>query len=86
MHTRYALAKSETTDRLAEAGSTLDHQTHHLISHPRPSAETEADIATAVDDRQVAAVIAIAINTWNQIAGSSHYPFTPDAGHKHPSR
>ncbi len=93
MHTRDAIAKGETTDRLAVVAAWWESQYFTpaeqaalsiaeritLISEPRPSAAPEVDIGSALDDRQVAAVtaVAIAINTWNRIAVSSHYPVSP---------
>jgi AhpD family alkylhydroperoxidase len=93
MHTRDALEKGETTDRLAvvaawwesqyftpqeqAALSIVERITRISETHtaPAPSAELES----ALDDRQVAAVtaVAIAINGWNRLAISSGYPVAP---------
>ena len=39
----------------------------------------EIDVATTLSDQQIAAVtwLAIAVNGWNRIAISSHYPVAP---------
>ena len=44
-----------------------------------PVADPATAIEAALDEKQVAAVIAItiAINTWNRIAVASHYPVAP---------
>lgn len=93
MHTRDALAAGETTDRLAVVAAWWESQyfspaeqaalviTEHVtrIGDAHFSPAPEIDVAAALDEHQVAAVIALAIsiNTWNRIAIMSHYPVKP---------
>lgn len=93
MHTRDAIEKGETADRLAvvaawwesqyftpqeQAALALAEQVTR-IGDLRSSGGPAVDIEGALDEKQVAAVvaIAIAINTWNRIAVASHYPVAP---------
>lgn len=93
MHTRDAIEKGETADRLAvvaawwesqyftpqeQAALALAEQVTR-IGDLRSSGGLAVDIEGALDEKQVAAVvaIAIAINTWNRIAVASHYPVAP---------
>lgn len=93
MHARDAIEKGETADRLAvvaawwesqyftpqeQAALTLAEQVTRigdLHTAPAPTLDIEA----VLDEKQVAAVIGIAlvINTWNRIAITSHYPVAP---------
>lgn len=93
MHARDAVEKGESADRLAlvaawwesqyftpqeQAALTLAEQVTRigdLHSAPAPTVDVEA----ALDEKQVAAVVGIAlvINTWNRIAITSHYPVAP---------
>lgn len=93
MHTRDALEKGETTDRLAvvaawwesqyftaqeQAALTIAEQVTRIgDSHTAPA--PEVDVAAALDEKQRAAVIAvaIAINGWNRLAITSGYPVAP---------
>lgn len=93
MHTRDAIATGETADRLAvlpawwesqyfsaqeQAALVLAERVTRIgDEHTAPAAEV--DIAGALDDRQIAAVtwLAVAINGWNRIAITSHYPVAP---------
>lgn len=85
-HTRDALAKGETTDRLAvlaawweaqyftpveQAALALAEQVTYLNDH-QPH---QADISVLTDE-QVSALtwLTITMNTWNRVAISSHYP------------
>lgn len=90
MHTRDAIAAGETADRLAvlpawwesqyfsaqeQAALVLAERVTRIgDEHTAPA--PEVDITGALDDRQVAAVtwLAVAINGWNRIAITSHYP------------
>lgn len=94
MHTRDALEKGESTDRLAVVAAwwesqyfTPQEQAALVIAeqitrigdlHTSPA--VAVDVAVALDERQIAAVtgVAIAINTWNRLAIASHYPVAPD--------
>jgi len=93
MHTQDALKNGETTDRLAvvaawwesqyftpqeEAALTIAEQVTRIgegHTAPKPA----VDVAAALDEKQVAAVtaVAIAINGWNRIAITSGYPVAP---------
>jgi AhpD family alkylhydroperoxidase len=93
MHTRDALEKGETTDRLAvvaawwetqyftpaeQAALTIAEQITRIGElHTAPA--PAVDVEAALDEKQIAAVttVAIAINTWNRIAIASHYPVAP---------
>lgn len=93
MHTQDALKKGETTDRLAvvaawwesqyftpqeQAALTIAEQIT-LIGSQHTAPAPAVDVEAALDEKQVAAVtaVAIAINAWNRIAISSHYPVAP---------
>ena len=93
MHTRDAIEKGETADRLAvvaawwesqyftpqeQAALALAEQVTR-IGDQHSCGGPAVDIEGALDEKQVAAVvaIAIAINTWNRIAVASHYPVAP---------
>ncbi len=93
MHTRDALEKGETTDRLAlvaawwesqyftpqeQAALTLAERITRIGDEHTTSAP-QVDIEGALEEKQIAAVtlVAIVINTWNRIAVASHYPVTP---------
>lgn len=93
MHARDAIEKGETADRLAvvaawwesqyftaqeQAALALAEQVTR-IGDLHTALAPAVDIEAALDEKQVAAVIAIAIaiNTWNRIAVASHYPVAP---------
>ena len=93
MHTRDALEKGETIDRLAvlaawwesqyftpveQAALTLAEQISRIGDlHTAPA--PRVDVSAVLDEKQIAAItaVAIAINAWNRIAISSHYPVAP---------
>jgi len=93
MHTRDALEKGETTDRLAlvaawweaqyftaqeQAALTLAERLTHIgDEHTAPA--PAVDIEAALDEKQIAAVtvVTLVINTWNRMAVASHYPVAP---------
>lgn len=93
MHTRDALEKGETTDRLAVVAAWWESQyftpaeqaalaiTEQItrIGDLHTSPASAVDIEGALDEKQIAAVttVAIAINAWNRIAIASHYPVAP---------
>ncbi len=93
MHTRDAIEKGETADRLAvvaawwesqyftpqeQAALALAEQVTR-IGGLHTAVAPAVDVEGVLDERQVAAVvgIAIVINTWNRIAVASHYPVAP---------
>ncbi|UGQ56313.1 carboxymuconolactone decarboxylase family protein [Rhodococcus pyridinivorans] len=89
MHTRDALEKGETTDRLAvvaawwESQYFTDQERAALalaeeVTRPMEPGRHEWDNG-ALSDEQVSAVtwLAIVMNAWNRIAVRSHYPFAP---------
>lgn len=93
MHTRDALQKGETTDRLAvvaawwesqyftpqeQAALTIAEQVTRIgESHTSPA--PSVDVEAVLDEKQIAAVtaVAIAINGWNRLAICSGYPVAP---------
>lgn len=93
MHTRDALAKGETTDRLAlvaawwesqyftpaeQAALTLAERVTRIgDEHTAPA--PRVDVEAVLEEKQVAAVVllTLAINTWNRIAIASHRPVAP---------
>lgn len=93
MHTRDALEKGETTDRLAlvaawwesqyftpqeQAALTLAERITRIgDEHAAPA--PQVDIEGVLEEKQIAAVtlLTIVINTWNRIAVASHYPVAP---------
>ena len=89
MHTRDALAKGETTDRLSviaawwesqyfdaaeRAALGLAEQITNIASPARFTAD-----ADALTDQQASAVawLAVVMNAWNRVAITSHYPVAP---------
>ncbi|MGU3583577.1 carboxymuconolactone decarboxylase family protein [Rhodococcus sp. C26F] len=89
MHTRDALEKGETTDRLAvlaawwESQYFTDEERAALalaeeVTQPMEPGRHEWDNG-ALSDEQVSAVtwLAIVMNAWNRIAVRSHYPVAP---------
>jgi AhpD family alkylhydroperoxidase len=95
MHTRDALEKGETVDRLAvvaawwetqyftpqeQAALTIAEQITRIgESHTSPAPLVDVD--AVLEEKQVAALVAvaIAINAWNRIAIASGYPVGPQA-------
>lgn len=93
MHTRDAITAGETADRLAvlpawwesqyftdmeRAALTLTERITH-IGDEHTSPTPEIDVEAALSEQQIAAVawLAVAVNGWNRIAISSHYPVGP---------
>lgn len=93
MHARDALERGESADRLAvvaawwesqyftpqeQAALALAEQVTR-VGDLHTATPPVVDIEAALDEKQVAAVLAItiAINTWNRIAIASHYPVAP---------
>ena len=89
MHTRDALDKAETTDRLAVVAAWWESQyfteqeraalalAEEVTQLPVPE-RREWDNAS-LNEEQVSAIswLAIVMNTWNRIAIRSHYPVAP---------
>jgi AhpD family alkylhydroperoxidase len=93
LHTRDAIAKGETADRLAvlpawwesqyfsdeeRAALTLAERVTR-VGDEHTSPAPEIDVAAALSEQQIAAVtwLAVVVNGWNRIAISSHYPVAP---------
>jgi len=93
MHTADAIAHGETSERLAvlaawwesqyfgpaeQAALQLTEQVTLISDHGR-LADRGIRPGDHLDDRQIAAVIwlAVVINAWNRIAIASHYPVAP---------
>jgi AhpD family alkylhydroperoxidase len=89
MHTRDALAKGESTDRLAVLAAWWESQ---YFTPPERAALALAEQVTeltvpqrrdwddgSLTDAQVSAIswLAIVMNAWNRVAVSSHYPVAP---------
>ncbi|MCG2623676.1 carboxymuconolactone decarboxylase family protein [Arthrobacter sp. I2-34] len=89
MHTRDAIAKGETSDRLAVVAAWWESQ---YFTEQEQSALALAEEVTrlsvpergewdngSLNDEQVSAIswLAIAMNAWNRIAVRSHYPVAP---------
>ncbi|BBZ03112.1 alkyl hydroperoxide reductase AhpD [Mycolicibacterium chitae] len=89
MHTRDALDKGESTDRLAVVAAWWESQ--YFTEQERAALALAEDVTElpvperhewdtgALDDAQVSAVswLAIVMNTWNRIAIRSGYPVAP---------
>ncbi|WP_406529381.1 carboxymuconolactone decarboxylase family protein [Streptomyces sp. I8-5] len=92
MHTRDALAKGESTDRLAVLAAWWESQyftaqeraalalTEQVTELTVPERHTWDD--GSLTDEQVSAVswLAIVMNAWNRVAISSHYRVAPEVG------
>ena len=89
MHTRDAIAKGETTDRLAVVAAWWESQ---YFTEQEQAALALAEEVTrlsvperhewdngSLNDEQVSAIswLAIVMNAWNRIAIRSHYPVAP---------
>jgi AhpD family alkylhydroperoxidase len=89
MHTRDALAKGETTDRLAVVAAWWESQyftaverdslaLSEQVTHPNGLGQAHHREG-ALTDRQASAVawLAIVMNAWNRVAITSHYRVAP---------
>jgi AhpD family alkylhydroperoxidase len=89
MHTREALARGETTDRLAVLAAWWESQ---FFTAQERAALALAEQVTTMSERprrpwddgsltpeQVSAIswLAIVLNAWNRVAVTSHYPVAP---------
>lgn len=88
MHTRDALARGESTDRLAVVAAWWESQYFTEVERAALSlAEEVTELAGprhpveggVLSDAQVSAVtwVAVVMNSWNRIAVRSHYPVAP---------
>ncbi|WP_016935615.1 carboxymuconolactone decarboxylase family protein [Rhodococcus sp. R1101] len=89
MHTRDALDKGETTDRLAVLAAWWESQ--YFTEQERAALALAEDVTRPMEpgghewdngslsDEQVSAItwLVIVMNAWNRIAVRSHYPVTP---------
>ena len=89
MHTRDALAKGETTDRLAVVAAWWEAQ--YFSDQERAALALAEQVTTlavperrtwddgSLTDEQVSAIswLATVMNAWNRVAVSSHYPVAP---------
>lgn len=89
MHTRDALAKGETSDRLAVLAAWWESQ--YFTEQERAALALAEDVTRlpvparddwdngSLHDEQVSAIswLAIVMNAWNRIAIRSHYPVAP---------
>lgn len=94
MHTRDALAKGESTDRISvlpgwreteyfsekEQAALMLTEAITLISEGQLPDDVYEEAAAYLSEEEIAAVemIAITINAWNRIAISSRYPVAPE--------
>jgi AhpD family alkylhydroperoxidase len=89
MHTRDALAKGETADRLAVLAAWWESQyftaqeraalalAEQVTSLTVPESRTWDDGSMTQEQASAIAWLATAMNTWNRIAITSHYPVGP---------
>ena len=89
MHTRDALAKGETTDRLAVLAAWWESQyftaqeraalalAEQVTSLAVPESRTWDDGSLTQEQASAIAWLATAMNAWNRIAITSHYPVGP---------
>lgn len=90
-HTRDAIAKGETTDRLAVVAAWWESQ--YFTDQEQAALALAEDVTRlpapeprewdngSLNDEQVSAIswLAIVYNTWNRIAIRSHYPVAPSS-------
>lgn len=89
MHTQEALAKGETTDRLAVVAAWWESQYFSPVEQAALALAEQVTLIAqpprhrwddgSLTDEQVSAVswLAVVMNSWNRIAVSSHYPVAP---------
>lgn len=92
MHTRDAVAKGETADRLAVLAAWWESQ--YFTPHERAALALAEQVTSlsvpesrrwddgSLTEEQASAVawLATAMNAWNRIAITSHYPVGPESG------
>jgi AhpD family alkylhydroperoxidase len=89
LHTREALAKGETTDRLAVLAAWWESQyftpqeraalalAEQVTSLAIPESRTWDDGSLTEEQASALAWLATMMNTWNRVAITSHYPVGP---------
>ena len=89
MHTRDALAKGETTDRLALVAAWWESQyftpqeqaalalAEQVTSLDRPARRPWDDGSLTEEQASAVSWLAIVMNAWNRVAVTSHYPVGP---------
>ena len=89
LHTREAVAKGETADRLAVLGAWWESQyftaqeraalalAEQVTSLAVPESRTWDDGSLTQDQLSAVVWLATAMNAWNRIAITSHYPVSP---------
>ena len=89
LHTRDALAKGETADRLAVVAAWWESQyftpaeraalalAEQVTTLQVPEQRTWADGSLTPEQESAVQWLAISMNTWNRIAVMSHYPVGP---------
>lgn len=89
MHTRDAIAKGETTDRLAVVAAWWESQyftsaeraalalSEQVTNLPAPAAHGWDEDALTSDQVSAVSWLAVVMNAWNRVAVTSHYPVAP---------
>lgn len=89
LHTREAIAKGETSDRLAVLAAWWESQYFTAQEHAAlalaeevtrlPVPQSRAWNDGSLTDEQASAVswLAVVVNSWNRVAITSHYPVAP---------
>ena len=89
MHTRDALAKGETTDRLAVVAAWWESQYFTAVERDalamaeqvtyldRPGQHHSEEGALTGQQASAVAWLAVVMNAWNRVAITSHYPTSP---------
>ena len=89
MHTRDALAKGETTDRLAVISAWWESQYFTAIERDalalaeqvtyldRPGRHHSDEGALTDEQASAVACLTVVMNAWNRVAITSHYPVSP---------
>jgi len=89
MHTRDALAKGESTDRLAVVAAWWEAQyftaqeraalalAEQITLQPEPATRPWDDGSLTSEQASAVSWLAIVMNAWNRVAVTSHYPVAP---------
>lgn len=90
MHTRDAVAKGETSDRLAVLGAWWESQyftpqeqaalalAEQVTELPRSGQRAWDDGSLTDDQASAVSWLAVVMNAWNRVAITSHYPVSPE--------